>query len=165
MAATRSVLSAAERRSYTLHVGELDLRYQYAQPRVVHENFEDETVIVNLDNGAYYSLNAAGRSVWMMLGAGMSVSEIMDAARGAPQQARQAIEGFVGTLRQDGLLEPRHAASPVEKISFSFGTDPPRIEKFTDMERLILLDVIHDVDETGWPVLADRESGVEPSTR
>ena len=28
-------------------------------------------------------------------------------------------------------------------------------ERFTDMQDLLLLDPIHDVDETGWPVRAD----------
>jgi len=146
-------------------VSDLDLRYQYPQPRVVHESFDDETVIVNLDNGAYYSLNETGRSVWIMLGSGMSVAEIMDAVRGAPEPVGAAIEEFVETLKADGLLEPRPAGNAPTVISLPLGSDPPRVEKFTDMERLILLDVIHDVDETGWPVLADREPGIEPSTR
>lgn len=28
---------------------------------------------------------------------------------------------------------------------------PPVLNKFTDMQELLLLDPIHDVDETGWP--------------
>ncbi len=28
---------------------------------------------------------------------------------------------------------------------------PPALETYTDMQELLLLDPIHDVDETGWP--------------
>ncbi len=29
---------------------------------------------------------------------------------------------------------------------------PPRLQRYTDMQDLLLLDPIHDVDEVGWPV-------------
>jgi len=32
---------------------------------------------------------------------------------------------------------------------------PPTVAVYSDMEDLLLLDPIHDVDETGWPVRAD----------
>jgi hypothetical protein len=130
-------------------------RFQYAEQGVVHESFDDETVIVNLNNGAYYSLNAAGRAVWLMLGARMSISEIA-AAAGAAAQGREQVEQFVLSLSSEGLIRAAEGEpqGPPTAPGFRREDGPPTMEKFTDMERLILLDVIHDVDATGWPILA-----------
>jgi hypothetical protein len=140
-----------------------DSRFQYAEPGVVHESFEDETIIVNLDNGAYYSLNTAGRAVWLMVGAGMSILEITRAA-GAAEDLRKPIEQFVLALSNEGLIRPVEGdlqTRPSAPPDLHLGEKPPAMEKFTDMERLILLDVIHDVDATGWPILAgnDKSAG------
>ena len=36
---------------------------------------------------------------------------------------------------------------------------PPVLQKFRDMQDLLLMDPIHDVDEAGWPVAGDQEPG------
>ena len=45
----------------------------------------------------------------------------------------------------------------VEKTQFEF----PIIEKFTDMQELLLLDPIHEVDEKGWPHQAAEDGEVD----
>ena len=45
-------------------------------------------------------------------------------------------------------IEPRDAPGEAsEKRPYV----PPQIERFTDMQELLLLDPIHEVDDTGWP--------------
>jgi hypothetical protein len=140
-----------------------DSRFQYAEPEVVHESFDDETVIVNLNNGAYYSLNASGRAVWLMVGAGMNIAEITGAA-GASGGSQELIERFVRDLSTEGLIrlaESGLQTTPSTPPDLHLREEPPTMEKFTDMERLILLDVIHDVDATGWPILAGNDKSPE----
>jgi hypothetical protein len=140
-----------------------DSRFQYAEPEVVHESFEDETVIVNLTNGAYYSLNASGRAVWLMVGTGMSISEITCAA-GANGGSQEVVEGFVRALSAEGLIRLAESGLQTPRPNppaLHLGEERPTMEKFTDMERLILLDVIHDVDATGWPILAGNDKSPE----
>jgi hypothetical protein len=35
----------------------------------------------------------------------------------------------------------------------------PKLEKYTDMEDLLLLDPIHDVQEVGWPQTSGEKAG------
>jgi len=34
---------------------------------------------------------------------------------------------------------------------------PPKIEIFSDMQDILLLDPVHDVDQSGWPILKDQK--------
>jgi hypothetical protein len=43
-------------------------------------------------------------------------------------------------------------AGATSAVSRSF--TPPVLSRYTDMQDLLLLDPIHDVDETGWPARA-----------
>ena len=147
-----------------MYVMVADSRFQYAGQGIVHESFEDETIIVNLNNGAYYSLNAAGRAVWLMVGAGMSISEITGAAA-ATDDWQEYVKRFVLALSAEGLIRPSEVGPqtpPSAPPDLHLGEKPPTMEKFTDMERLILLDVIHDVDATGWPILMGNDKPTQP---
>ncbi len=44
-------------------------------------------------------------------------------------------------------IEPKEIQNFQKKKSFCL----PIIEKYTDLEELLLLDPIHEVDESGWP--------------
>ena len=39
-------------------------RYRVNEPGVIHQSIDGETVIINLDSGAYYSLDAVGAVIW-----------------------------------------------------------------------------------------------------
>ena len=138
------------------------LRYAINSPPVVHESFVDEAVIVNLNSGAYYSLDKTGLAIWNLIVANASVGEIVDHLNSRYAAARADILGavveLISSLRREDLIQPAAAdkptgAAPVansnggEKIPF----EPPRLNKFTDVEDLLVLDPIHDVDAAGWP--------------
>ena len=40
------------------------LHFRINNPKVIHETIDGETVIVNLDSGNYYSLDATGADIW-----------------------------------------------------------------------------------------------------
>src|SRR5208282_562787 len=54
------------------------LRFTISNPPVVHESFGDEAVIVNLNTGAYYSLDKSGLAIWNLISQGASMGEIVD---------------------------------------------------------------------------------------
>ena len=47
-----------------------------------------------------------------------------------------------GTIAGSNAMEAGASARPYE---------PPQLEKYTDMQDLVLLDPVHEVDATGWP--------------
>jgi hypothetical protein len=133
-----------------------------AGPHVIHEVFDDEVVIVNLESGRYYTMSEVGAGIWQLIRDGAAVEAICAAVNrqydGAPAKMTAAVEGFLDELEREGLVVPaaRDVATPYAPVSDEPGNQtrtfqPPSLHKYTDMEDLLLLDPIHEVDATGWP--------------
>jgi hypothetical protein len=138
------------------------------QPQdVVLESFADETVAVHLGTGRYFSIDLIGAEVIDLLGTGSQLGAIVDhlAARYRtdPTVVEDAVVPFVGRLLDEGLLRPApdpssNGALP-DPAPVSVAFSPPTVSVYSDMEDLLLLDPIHDVDETGWPTRAEPAAG------
>jgi hypothetical protein len=141
--------------------------FSIKRPDVVHETIEGETVIVNLENGVYYSLRNSGVDIWNLIETGANfeelTAEITKRYRAAPDDISKAIRELLITLQKEGLLQvtstrrtdsptpQTHPATGHKKIKFEY----PVLEKYSDMQELLLLDPIHEVDEDGWPNKAE----------
>jgi hypothetical protein len=140
--------------------------YRVNEPAVVYEVFDGEVVIVNLDNGNYYSLEKVAAELWNGLVGGESESALIEGVQrryaGAASDVADAIQRFLTELQDEGLISLREDAAlpdaagatadwtgPASDSLTPF--EPPIINRFTDMQELLLLDPIHEVDETGWP--------------
>ena len=145
----------------------LAARYRINSPGVVHETFDDEVVIIDFDSGSYYSLDASGAVVWNLLQGGATVPGIVAgmARRYEGEQAHiaQAVKQLLDELEQENLIVPDGVGEP-EVLAEAIDAAPegrkqalatPTLQKYTDMQELLLLDPIHDVDETGWPNLPE----------
>ena len=128
---------------------------------MVHEQFGDETVIVNLDTGCYYSVQGVGDAIWEWVIAGGSrdgiVQRVISEYSGDPAQLAEQTRAFLDQLVDEALVDPA-AAEPDDAVNGSY-TMPgekkifvaPSVEKYTDMEELLQLDPVHEVDLYGWP--------------
>ena len=54
-------------------------RFSVEVDRVVHETIDGETIIIQLETGAYYSLVGPGAEIWSMLATGSSTDEVVAA--------------------------------------------------------------------------------------
>jgi hypothetical protein len=132
---------------------------------VIFENFGDEVVLINMATGVYYSLEGSAREIWDMLGDEPDV-DVLTAAfatrHGLPREAvGEHVRGFFMELLEQGLVASTEAAQPdPASPAAGLGQDgwpegaivaPPVLRRYTDMQNLLLLDPIHDVDESGWP--------------
>jgi hypothetical protein len=142
----------------------MDLRFRVNTPDVMHETIDGEVIAINLVSGNYYSFRGSGAQIWTLvddLGA-LSVEEIVEALAlrfASPRsEIESAVTRFVGDLANEGLVagaeagdgarpESAEQTNGVPKVPF----EPPRVEKYTDMQDLVLLDPVHQVDDTGWP--------------
>ena len=144
-------------------------RYKVNNPAVIHEIIEGEAVLVNLDSGIYYSTDKVGAVVWDLITAGASQEQI--AANlllryfGKEDEIRSSLAQFLSELQEEHLIVAvtDHASPSVNLPETLPGADPspfenPELYKYTDMEELLLLDPIHEVDETGWPNLPEDEA-------
>lgn len=141
--------------------------FRINKPKVILESFDDEMVIVNLESGSYYSLNTVGAEIWDLLEKGATVEETVVFMSGLYNGNQDAIEVAVRNLIDELLQEELfvhdttgetssvsktfspEAASATKTAKRNF--DTPELQKYTDMQELLLLDPIHDVDESGWP--------------
>lgn len=138
--------------------------YKINSPNVVHEVIDEEAVIVDLGSGMYYSLDKAGADIWSLIDAGTDVRQIpsMIAAKyaGDLQDIEEDVNRLVDQLQQESLIAPdvwqnsdpgMHSGPAVQDQADRPPFEKPVLVKYTDMEDLLLLDPIHDVDDTGWP--------------
>jgi len=129
-------------------------------PAVTSETFEGEVVIINLKSGSYYSLSGLGAEIWNVIEVGVPMDRIVDGATvafGGDDTTRDAILGFLSRLRDEDLIVQEALPADPQETEVSFGGNgavftAPVLNKYTDMEQLLLLDPIHEVDEAGWPV-------------
>lgn len=131
-------------------------------PNIMHEAIDNEVVVVNLDNGAYYSFDGVGGQIWGWLdGKGQSLEGLIARASatfsGEPALIAEAVESFVTQLRAEQLVSVSMADADLSPDEMEAGIHAlpfqvPNLQKYTDMEALLLVDPIHEVDEdAGWP--------------
>jgi len=131
------------------------------RPDVIHETIDGETVIVNLENGVYYSLRTSGVDVWNLIETGANLEELtnlmIDRYDGSPEVVRKSISELLIALQQEGLVEVSSTKRTVSQAPQTLMEgkkqkyELPLLEKYSDMQELLLLDPIHEVDEEGWP--------------
>jgi len=72
-----------------------------------------------------------------------------------------ALGDVVDELLGEELIAPGAAPAATQVPVITGAWVAPRLEKFTDLQTLLLLDPIHDVDEQGWPRVAPSRAGTE----
>jgi hypothetical protein len=137
--------------------------FRINSPQVVHETIDGETVIIDMETGNYYSLQHIGADIWNLIDQGAQLQQILegiqqqytgntdDIIQGVNQLLDQLQEENLILLETDDLEEPQ----TVEISGLKSGKREfimPVLERFTDIQDLLLLDPIHEVDEAeGWP--------------
>lgn len=141
-------------------------RYSCNDPDVIYEIYDDEVVVLNFSNGNYYSLKNSAKSVWILIVRGVSFSEIQkhftDNSNSHKAEIEKSISDFFGSLIEEELIvnagsKTLKNVAPGQKTDavldvYAKDFTPPVLEKYTEMQELLLLDPIHEVSDTGWPV-------------
>ncbi|HEY0727409.1 MAG TPA: PqqD family protein [Pyrinomonadaceae bacterium] len=139
-------------------------RFRVNTPTVTHETIDGEAVIINLDTGNYYSLVEAGSFIWSLLDKGASAGEVQNVVlqtyHADAHDVDRGVHELLAQLQQENLIVPANgAAEAVDLAQVAAATNghtkpsfnPPSLNKYSDMQELLLLDPIHDVDDAGWP--------------
>jgi len=133
---------------------------------IIHETIDRETVIVNLDSGNYYSLENTGARVWSSIEKEASLRQMIEDIsfhyNAGGEEIKKALSKLLTLLRGEGLIAffereepgPGPVSPEGDRIDGGAERKPfevPVLHKYNDMQELLLLDPIHEVDETGWP--------------
>jgi coenzyme PQQ synthesis protein D (PqqD) len=110
---------------------------------------DGEAIIMNLTNGAYYSMDGVGAVVWEHIAEGRSLDAIHDSiarrfdVEGA--RLRADLDRLVAELLAEGLIiatgngaSANHATSVA--VRGTAGYQPPSLNKYTEMADLLALD-------------------------
>ncbi|HEX4521318.1 MAG TPA: PqqD family protein [Gaiellaceae bacterium] len=129
-------------------------------PPVIHQTLDGEVIVVDLDSGTYFSIAGTGAEVWAAVEAGLELDQTIELMAGRYDADRtriaEAVTRFVDELAEQKLIAPAEqaAAAPAVAPMPSNGTaafEDPVLNRYTDMQELLMLDPIHEVDEQGWP--------------
>jgi Coenzyme PQQ synthesis protein D (PqqD) len=131
--------------------------YRLNAPQAVAETSGGEAVVINLDRGTYYSIRGTGAVIWDALIRGVPADQIIDNLAHSTDLSvtpSADVGDFLTRLIEEDLLTPADTSA---EVAYDLQLDqpyaPPVLDKYSDMEALLLLDPIHDVDEAGWPNL------------
>ena len=144
--------------------------YKINNSQIVEETIDGEVIIINLNKGHYFSLNGAGAEVWSYLKLGLSGNKIISHLKYHYDDPNKLIDVTVKklllNLKDEDLInmQDNHSAETEVNSENTIGRNnnekkvfvEPILEKYTDMEDLLLLDPIHDVDEQGWPKMPEQ---------
>lgn len=136
--------------------------FRINSPTIVQETIDGEVVIVNLAQGAYYSLLDTATDIWSGIEQGLPqsviVSKLLQRYDIQAEAAETAVENFLQQLLAEEIIVPETNSNPAQETEESNNGSSqkevfklPVLSKYTDMEELLALDPIHDVDEMGWP--------------
>jgi hypothetical protein len=139
----------------------MQTRFQVA-PKILRELISEEVVIINMLTGSYYSLTDLGASIWDMIEQGLSLDRILQSLINQYEASSEVIQAsldqLIVSLATEGLIVAKTdeigASSPIETVTALIAKKPfvaPVLSKYDDMQELLLVDPIHDVDESGWP--------------
>ena len=135
------------------------MQFRCNEPTIAFEILEEDVIVINLESGTYYSIIDCGAAIWSALLGGMTVDAIADrlttAATTGRDEVATEVKRFVDELVNEQLIVPAEqmANTGVEQgLLLDTTFTPPKLQKFTDMQELLLVDPIHEVSEEGWPV-------------
>lgn len=145
------------------------MRFQLNANEVVHELLDGEIIVMHLLSGNYYSLVGSGAEIWSAVIAGTSsgaiVARLIGEVTAEPELVELETRNFLQQLVDESLILPvaDGSADPESVLAESANAESslpgalrqpfksPTIQKYTDMQGLLLVDPIHEVDASGWP--------------
>ena len=135
------------------------MKFIVNKPRVIAQLLDGEVIIINFNTCFYYSLTRSAADIWIILEKNASLAEIVEGVaksyEGSRSKIEEAVQKFVAQLEDQGLIIQSDEAVNCGFESVSVNkkgefTDP-LMQKYSDMQEMLLIDPVHEVDDSGWP--------------
>ena len=146
----------------------VNVQYSINRNKVIFEKFDHEIILINLENGNYFSIRQVALIIWELIEKGLDRSSVISTIAKIYNTTFEKIENdltkFFEELLKESLIGITESANNVFDTNVKDETiekqnkpySKPVLEIYKDMQDLILLDPIHEVDDTGWPNIKDK---------
>jgi len=132
--------------------------YKIDSKNVSWERVENEVIAIQLETGRYYNLFNTAADIWSVLAEGATI-EILCRTFSRLFPGNNAvcieIESFINECTKAKLLlvEEEIKTDLVDESALTSLQTwvTPQLIEYSDLQDLILVDPIHDVEESGWP--------------
>lgn len=137
--------------------------YRIRATGIESDTIEGEAVVIDMESGKYYCLNATGSMVWEALRRGVTADGAVAAlalrCEGDRADMRKSVDSFLKQLENEALIErvDDDAMEAEDGMGDGEAGHPrqpftaPVLDVFTDMQAFMLVDPVHEVDEQGIP--------------
>ena len=131
--------------------------FELAGSHIAHTTIETEVIVLDLETFYFYILRDSAAEVWNVLLSGESLAEAISLISNPDEVGLKAIipDGMtkiVDYFVSEKLLVPTNVNTQSAYWSSEIQSKQnPEIEKFTNLEELLLLNAIREATEMGWP--------------
>jgi hypothetical protein len=157
-------------RSKMRPTGTMDRRFSINGSAVASEIIDGEAIMMRQVSGDYFSADGVGCLIWQWIGEGRSRNQMLDFLKERlacePAEIASTVDSFLANLLSHQLVVgvdegDSPPPDPGTKTLIDLGANyaPPILSVYSDMRDLLLLDPIHEVEETGWPT--PKRTGIE----
>lgn len=122
-----------------------DRYFEPASEHIVHKVIDDELMVINLENGFYYSADGLASGIWQSAVGGRNEGAILEdlavAYPGQPELETH-VSGFLDQLLQHGLVKqvPTPRVGDAGPVSWPERYAPPKIDCHDDVAQIVAMD-------------------------
>lgn len=114
---------------------------------VVVQTIDQDIVLVNLDNGIYYTMTGSGAAIFSLLDSGCPQEDLIGRLSELYSEdlntSKTSLESFVAVLLADGLVVEGLGSSGLNATDFIGNPfKPAQLDKYEDLQELLLLDPV-----------------------
>ena len=132
------------------------IMYETNSPQIVAETIDNEVMAIDFEHGFYFSLRDSAAAIWTLVVAHQSIPNIVARLEPHLHNASRLVPDFIRQLEQEKLIRPSTAVA-IDVLPELKSYQPPELERFDDMQAMLLLDPIHEVEpKKGWPFAAKK---------
>ncbi|HJX31639.1 MAG TPA: PqqD family protein [Thermodesulfobacteriota bacterium] len=92
-----------------MNTKDLSEKYPAKGKEVVHKEIESKSVLLNLENGSYYTLNKTGTFIWSLLDGKIAVNQLVELLTESfdvtKDEASKDVFALIANFKKEGLVE------------------------------------------------------------
>jgi hypothetical protein len=135
--------------------------FKFNSPRIASELIDGEYVIVDFDNGHYFNADQISSWILFLFANGQTFYEVLEEVKSKypadHAKIEHSLQNYLNNLTESMILvkvdiQEQKVSEDLNSFTLPTSFVEPLLNKYTDLEELLLLDPIHDISpDTGWP--------------